>query len=69
MAALFTSVAATLTPGGLNIRYSRVAGDPCALVFSGDGPLAIVVVDLTPDGDRISGIYSITNPDKLTGLR
>ncbi|MBF6220635.1 RNA polymerase sigma factor SigJ [Nocardia abscessus] len=69
VAALFTSVAATLTPGGLNIRYSRVAGDPCALVFSGAGPLAIVVVDLTPDGDRISGIYSITNPDKLNGLR
>ncbi|GAA4521711.1 RNA polymerase sigma factor SigJ [Nonomuraea ferruginea] len=69
VAALFVSVAATLPDGGLDIRYRRVAGDPCALVFSGDSPLAVVVVDLTPDGDRIVGIYSVTNPDKLTGIR
>ncbi|MEU8109400.1 RNA polymerase sigma factor SigJ [Nonomuraea muscovyensis] len=69
VAALFMSVAATLPAEGLDIRYRRVAGDPCALVFSGDSPLAVVVVDLTPDGDRIAGIYSVTNPDKLTGIR
>ncbi|MEU8250999.1 RNA polymerase sigma factor SigJ [Nonomuraea sp. NPDC048916] len=69
VAALFMSVAATLPTDGLDIRYRRVAGDPCALVFSGDSPLAAVVVDLTPDGDRIAGIYSVTNPDKLTGIR
>ncbi|MEU6795058.1 RNA polymerase sigma factor SigJ [Nonomuraea wenchangensis] len=69
VAALFVSVAATLPDGGLDIRYRRVAGDPCALVFSGDSPLAVVVVDLAPDGERISGIYSVTNPDKLTGIR
>lgn len=68
VAALFVSVAATL-PAGLDIRYRRAGGDPCALVFTGDSPLAVVVVDLAPDGDRITGIYSITNPDKLSGIR
>ncbi|MBG0814050.1 RNA polymerase sigma factor SigJ [Planomonospora sp. ID82291] len=65
VAALFMSVAATLPADGLDIRYRRVAGDPCALVFSGDSPIAVVIVDLTPDGDQIVSIYSITNPDKL----
>ncbi|MEU1726360.1 RNA polymerase sigma factor SigJ [Nonomuraea sp. NPDC005692] len=69
VAALFMSVAATLPPGAVDLRYRRVAGDPCALVFSGDGPLAVVVVDLTPEGDRIAAVYSVTNPDKLTGVR
>ncbi|MDP9868041.1 MULTISPECIES: RNA polymerase sigma factor SigJ [Streptosporangium] len=69
VAALFVSVATALPADGLDIRYRRMAGDPCALVFSGDSPLAVVVVDLTPDGDRIAGIYSVTNPDKLTGIR
>ncbi|MEV6860263.1 RNA polymerase sigma factor SigJ [Streptosporangium subroseum] len=69
VAALFMSVAATLPAGGLDIRYRRMAGDPCALVFSGDSPLAAVIVDLMPGGDRIVGIYSVTNPDKLTGIR
>ncbi|MEZ7125951.1 RNA polymerase sigma factor SigJ [Nonomuraea sp. AD125B] len=68
VAALFVSVAATLPDGGLDLRYRRVAGDPCALVFSGDSPLAVVVVELAPDGERISGIYSVTNPDKLAGI-
>ncbi|MFD8530018.1 hypothetical protein ACFV0L_21640 [Streptosporangium canum] len=65
VAALFMSVAATPPTDGLNIRYRRVAGDPCALIFSGDSPIALVIVDLAPDGNRISGIYSVTNPDKL----
>ncbi|WP_329094069.1 MULTISPECIES: RNA polymerase sigma factor SigJ [unclassified Streptosporangium] len=68
VAALFMDVATTLPATGLDIRFRQVAGDSCALVFSGDSPLAAVVVDLTPDGDRIVGIYSITNPDKLTGI-
>ncbi|WP_459545559.1 RNA polymerase sigma factor SigJ [Nocardia sp. X0981] len=68
VAALFVSVAATL-PAGLDIRYRRAGDDPCALVFTGDSPLAVVVVDLAPGEDRITGIYSITNPDKLSGIR
>ncbi|MEW9553293.1 RNA polymerase sigma factor SigJ [Nonomuraea sp. NPDC050783] len=68
VAALFMSVAATLPADGLHLRYRKVAGDPCALLLDGTGPLAVVVVDLDPSGDRVTTIYSITNPDKLTGL-
>ncbi|WP_030516945.1 RNA polymerase sigma factor SigJ [Nocardia sp. NRRL WC-3656] len=68
VAALFVSVAATV-PAGLDLRYRRAGADPCALVFTGPSPLAVVVVDLEPEGDRITAIYSITNPDKLNGVR
>ncbi|MGN9846421.1 sigma-70 family RNA polymerase sigma factor [Nonomuraea sp. H19] len=68
VAALFMSVAATLPADGLEIRYRRAGGDPCALIFFGDSPRGVVIVDLTPGGDRIAGIYSVTNPDKLTGI-
>ncbi|MEU8900654.1 RNA polymerase sigma factor SigJ [Nocardia sp. NPDC048505] len=67
VAAVFMSVAATI-PTDLDLRYRRVAGDAGALVFSGDSPLAVVVVDLTPDGTAIAAVYSITNPDKLTSI-
>ncbi|GAA0938543.1 RNA polymerase sigma factor SigJ [Actinocorallia libanotica] len=65
VAALFMSVAAALPADALDVRHRRVADDPCALVFSADGPIAVVIVDLAPADDRITGIYSITNPDKL----
>lgn len=44
-------------------------GDPCALVVTDVGPLAALIVNLAPDGDRTTAIYSVTNPDKLTGAR
>lgn len=69
VAAVFTTVANHLPPGGVDIRYRWVAGDPCALVFSGATPLGAVVLDLTAEGARIAGIYSITNPDKLSEAR
>ncbi|MBU3065891.1 sigma-70 family RNA polymerase sigma factor [Nocardia sp. NEAU-G5] len=53
----------------MSIQYRSVAGDPCALVFSGNSPFAAVVFDMTPDGRRIGGIYSVTNPDKMSGIR
>ncbi|MYV53076.1 RNA polymerase sigma factor SigJ [Streptomyces sp. SID3212] len=59
---------ATHAPEDLSIRYRRVNGDPSAVLFSGESPFAVLVVDLTPEGDRVSDIYNITNPDKLTTL-
>jgi RNA polymerase sigma-70 factor (ECF subfamily) len=50
----------------LELRYRRVNGDDAAVLFDGDSPYAVMVMDLSPDGDRISGIYVVTNPDKLT---
>ncbi|MFJ6480253.1 MULTISPECIES: sigma-70 family RNA polymerase sigma factor [unclassified Streptomyces] len=69
VAAVFMAVARALPAAGVDLRYRRVAGDPGALVFADGSPLAVVVVELTPEGDRISDVFSVTNPDKLTGIR
>ncbi|GAA2268997.1 RNA polymerase sigma-70 factor [Streptomyces atrovirens] len=52
-----------------DIRYRRVNGDDAAVLFTGDSPYAVMVMDLTPDGDRVSGVYVVTNPAKLTHVR
>jgi RNA polymerase sigma factor (sigma-70 family) len=50
----------------LDVRYRRINGDPSALLLSGDTVFAVIVLDV--DGDEISGIYAVTNPEKLTHL-
>ncbi|MEV4110357.1 RNA polymerase sigma factor SigJ [Nonomuraea sp. NPDC049695] len=55
-------------PAGLDVHHREVNGDPSAVVFDGDAPFGMMVLDLTPDGEQVSGIYIITNPDKLTHL-
>ncbi|GAA4702691.1 RNA polymerase sigma-70 factor [Streptomyces youssoufiensis] len=69
VAALFLAIAGALPPNPPRLRLRRTAGDPCALVVTDAGPLAALIVDLAPDDDRITAIYSVTNPDKLTGAR
>lgn len=49
----------------LKVRYRAVNGDPSALVFDHGAPFAVMVLDLTPDGSQIAGIYGVFNPDKL----
>ncbi|GAA3243888.1 RNA polymerase sigma factor SigJ [Actinocorallia longicatena] len=63
VAGLLTSVTRTRPPE-LEIRYREVNGDPSAVLFSADEPFAAMVLDI--DGDRITGVYAVTNPDKLT---
>ncbi|WUI51843.1 sigma-70 family RNA polymerase sigma factor [Streptomyces sp. NBC_00414] len=53
----------------LDLRYRRVNGDDAAVLFAGGSPYAVIVLDLTPEGDRVSGVYVVTNPDKLTHVR
>lgn len=65
-ARLLVSVAAH-TPEGMEISYRRVNGDTSAVLSVGGTSFALFVLDLGPDGDRVRGIYSITNPDKLAG--
>jgi len=48
----------------LGIRYRTVNGDPSALLLSGDTPFAVIVLDV--EGNQVTGIYAITNPDKLS---
>ncbi|MFF6979761.1 RNA polymerase sigma factor SigJ [Streptomyces sp. NPDC008343] len=52
--------------GDLDLRYRRVNGDDAVVLFAGEEPYAVLVLDLTPDGDRVSGVYVVSNPDKLT---
>jgi hypothetical protein len=58
----------TRAPKDLDIRYRTVNGDPSALLFDHDAPFAVMVIDLSPDGDQVAGIYAVTNPDKLTRI-
>ncbi|WP_235030891.1 RNA polymerase sigma factor SigJ [Nonomuraea solani] len=50
----------------LDVRYRQVNGEPSAVLFMGDSPFAVIVLDLTPDGERVRAVYAITNPDKLS---
>lgn len=52
----------------VSIRYRRVNGDPSALVFADGSPFVVLVLDLTPQGDQVCGIYAVTNPDKLSRI-
>ncbi|MEV6103613.1 RNA polymerase sigma factor SigJ [Streptomyces sp. NPDC051940] len=54
---------------GFEVRYRTVNGDPSAVVFADDAPIAVMVMDLTPDGEQVSDVYIVRNPDKLGGLR
>ncbi len=47
----------------LGIRYQTINGDPSALLLSGNTAFAVIVLDV--EGDQVTGIYAITNPDKL----
>jgi RNA polymerase sigma factor (sigma-70 family) len=51
---------------GLELRYRRVNGDDAAVLFDHDSPYAVIVLDLTPEGDQVSNLFVVTNPDKLT---
>ena len=53
----------------LDITYRRVNGDDSVVVFDGTSPFAVMVMDLTHEGDRISDVFIVTNPDKLTHVR
>ncbi|MEU0430793.1 sigma-70 family RNA polymerase sigma factor [Streptomyces sp. NPDC006290] len=60
---------ATRRGAGLDVRYRRVNGDDSAVVFDGSSPYAVMVMDLTPDGEQVSDVYIVTNPEKLTHVR
>ncbi|MBK3579399.1 RNA polymerase sigma factor SigJ [Streptomyces sp. MBT65] len=66
---LINSFAARRRPLDLELRYRRVNGDDAAVLFEGDSPYAVMVMDLTPEGDQVSGVYIVTNPEKLTRVR
>jgi RNA polymerase sigma factor (sigma-70 family) len=69
VARLLGGYASSRLPRALDVRYRQVNGDPSAVVFSGDSPYAVMVMDLSPDNDAVTGIYLVTNPDKLSRVR
>ncbi|MEU9209863.1 RNA polymerase sigma factor SigJ [Streptomyces sp. NPDC048415] len=60
---------ATRRGTGFDVRYRRVNGDDSAVVFEGESPYAVMVMDLTQDGEQVSDVYIVTNPDKLAHVR
>ncbi|MFI6284205.1 RNA polymerase sigma factor SigJ [Streptomyces sp. NPDC051018] len=50
----------------LDIAFRSVNGDPAVLLLADDAPYAVLVLDLTPEGDQVCGIYAVANPDKLS---
>lgn len=68
VAALLMEIAADPWPQDMTIEYGNVACDPCAVIFSGDRPIAVVVLEIDPETDLVTAIYSITNPDKIAGI-
>ncbi|WP_149831267.1 RNA polymerase sigma factor SigJ [Streptomyces tailanensis] len=60
---------ATRRTEDVDIRYRRVNGDDAAVLFAGDSPYGVMVMDLTPEGDHVRSVYIVTNPDKLAHVR
>ncbi|MEV6011066.1 RNA polymerase sigma factor SigJ [Streptomyces sp. NPDC051976] len=69
VARMLNGYASSRLPDALDIRYRQVNGDPSAVVFSGDSPYAVMVMDLNPQNDQVTDIYLVTNPDKLSRVR
>jgi RNA polymerase sigma-70 factor (ECF subfamily) len=69
VARLLSGYATSRLPAALDIQYRQVNGDPSAVVFSGDSPYAVMVMDLSPDNDAVTDIYLVTNPDKLSRVK
>ncbi|GAA2739399.1 RNA polymerase sigma factor SigJ [Kitasatospora cinereorecta] len=55
-------------PEGLEVRFVPINGDPSAVLYRGEEPFAVLVLDLAPRGGEVAGIYFVTNPDKLSHL-
>ena len=69
VARMITGFSGDLPAGSLDFRYRYVNGDPSAVVFSGESPYAVMVMDLDPDTEQVTDIFLVTNPDKLSAVR
>jgi RNA polymerase sigma factor (sigma-70 family) len=61
-------LAAARPRAGLEVRYRPVNGDPSALLLAEGTLFGVLVLDLTPDGEQVCGVYAVTNPDKLAHI-
>ncbi|HEY2670238.1 MAG TPA: RNA polymerase sigma factor SigJ [Rugosimonospora sp.] len=51
---------------GVDVVYRSVNGDLAAVLRSEGTPSAVLVLDIAPEDGAITGVYAVTNPDKLT---
>jgi DNA-directed RNA polymerase specialized sigma24 family protein/ketosteroid isomerase-like protein len=49
-----------------DVHHRYVGGDPSAVVFPAGSPYAVLVMDLSAAGDRITGICLVTSPGTLS---
>ncbi|WP_333770094.1 RNA polymerase sigma factor SigJ [Streptomyces sp. IBSBF 2435] len=68
VAKLITGYATGRLPDSVDLRCQQVNGDPSVVVFTDGSPTAFMVVDLDAESDRVTDIYLVTNPDKLSGV-
>lgn len=68
VARLLTGYASRRLPRTADIRYRQVNGDPSVVVVTDDSPSAVMVVDLDAAGDKVTDIYLVVNPEKLSGV-
>ncbi|WP_198586821.1 sigma-70 family RNA polymerase sigma factor [Glycomyces xiaoerkulensis] len=51
------------------VEYRTVNGEPAALLVRDGTAVSVMVLDPTGEGDRVTGVYAVTNPAKLANLR
>jgi RNA polymerase sigma-70 factor (ECF subfamily) len=51
---------------GVDVVHRSVNGDLSAVLLSQGAPFAVLVLDIAPDDGAVTGVYVVTNPDKLT---
>lgn len=51
---------------GVDAVYRSINGDVAVVLRSDGGPFAVLVLDIAPQDGAVTGVYAVTNPDKLT---
>jgi RNA polymerase sigma factor (sigma-70 family) len=52
----------------IDVEYRRVNGDLSVVLLSQGAPFAVLVLDIAPEDGAVTGVYALTNPDKLTHI-
>jgi len=50
---------------GVDVEYRGVNGDLSVVLLSEGVPFAVLVLDIAPEDGAVTGVYAVTNPDKL----
>ncbi len=53
-------------PADLNVKFTSVNGTPGLALYAGGRPFAAYAIET--EGEKISAVYAVLNPDKLQGM-